>query len=94
VTVVGTYTDILILLCHLNDLFFGGESQHNTFCKLWDIRKTISVIGDDARQFLPAIHAITGCDTTSRMFEIGKSAALKKLKILKYFQRQPQRRSK
>lgn len=40
---------------------------------------------------LPFIHAISGCDTTSRMFGIGKGAAYKKFKSSVYIQDLAQR---
>jgi hypothetical protein len=92
VPVAGRDTDIPILLCHFYDplkqnIIFWGGSHHNTTCKLWNIRKTIPIIGEDARKLLPAshFHSITGCDTTSRMFRIDKSAAFKKMKTSQHF---------
>lgn len=37
---------------------------------------------------LPFVHAITGCDTTSRLFGIGKGIALKKLRTDPHFKHQ------
>ena len=90
VFVVGSDTDLLVLLTHccntsLYDIYFGDNSKAELKCKIWDIKKTRNVIGNDVADLLPAIHALTGCDTTSRMFGVGKAAALKKLKVSEYY---------
>ena len=54
--------------------------------RVWDITKTKIVLGEEICRLLPALHAMTGCDTTSRLFGIGKGAALKKVDIFKQFQ--------
>ena len=43
-------------------------------------RKTKKVIGLEKYCLLSVVHAMSGCDTTSRVFGIEKSSALKKLK--------------
>ena len=45
---------------------------------MWDIKKTKVLLGPDACCLLPFIHALTGCNTTSRVNDISKGAALKK----------------
>jgi hypothetical protein len=47
--------------------------------EIWNIRKTTSTLGLDACHILPFVHAIYGCDTTSRMFGIEKSTAFQKI---------------
>ena len=47
--------------------------------KIWDIRKTKSALGLDVCHLIPFIHAISGCDTTCRMFGKGKPAAFQKI---------------
>ena len=37
------------------------------------------ILGNDVCQSLPFLHAFTGCDTTSRIFGIGKKTVLKRL---------------
>ena len=90
VSVVGSDTDLLVLLCHHFDpvhhnIYFGDDSKQGSGLKLWDISKTTSVLGQDLTYLLPAIHSLTGCDTTSRMFGIGKSASIKKLKASHHY---------
>ena len=46
--------------------------------KIWDITETKRVLGSDMCHILPFIHAFTGCDTTSRIYGIGKGIVLKK----------------
>ena len=43
-----------------------------------DINAIRSKLGDECAQWLPAIHAMSGCDTTSKLFGIGKSTVMKK----------------
>jgi 5'-3' exonuclease len=85
VVVYGEDTDLLVLLCH-----YAKEDRHNIFFtsdkqmsmknhRVWDISKTQSTLGIDGCRQLLFIHAITGCDTTSRLHGIGKPAALKKI---------------
>ena len=40
---------------------------------------TKTALGEDTCIFLPFVHAIVGCDTTSRVYGIGKGIALKKV---------------
>ena len=84
--VVGKDTDLLVLLCYqanisANKLYFisGGNQRNAKTFKEWDIIRTKEVLGSMCRM-LSFIHAVTGCDTTSRIFGICKAAALKKLK--------------
>ncbi|CAC5394802.1 unnamed protein product [Mytilus coruscus] len=85
VVVFGEETDSLVLLCHHakqnpNTIYFTSDKQATTKAhKIWDISKTKLVIGQELCYQLPFIHAMTGCDTTSRLFGIGKPFALKKI---------------
>lgn len=89
--VIGEDTDILILLCHhlipeTKGLFFRSDrtGKSNT----WDIGFMRERLGDEICFLLPFIHAICGCDTTSRLFGIGKGTALKKAQTDSYFRQQ------
>jgi hypothetical protein len=91
VMVVAEDTDILVLLCYyvdptLNGILLGTEPKRGQKAKLWDIHKTKLLLGEEVCHRLPAIHALTGCDTTSKLFGIGKATALKKLKSTKHMQ--------
>ena len=84
--VIGEDTDLLVLLCHhvplenFNVYFWSeGKNISSKAVKCWDIKKTKVVLGESVCRCLPFLHAITGCDTTSRMFGISKGAALKKM---------------
>ena len=75
-------TDLLILLLfHFdldsNDIYFKSMSTSSTTMKIWDIRKTKLTLGLNACHILPFVHAISSCDTTSRMFGIEKSTLFK-----------------
>ncbi|KAK6176044.1 hypothetical protein SNE40_014405 [Patella caerulea] len=79
VVVFGEDTDLLVLLIHhakqnLKRIYFTSDKQATTKAnKIWDISKTKSLIGEDLCYQLPFIHAITGCDTTSRLFGISNN---------------------
>ena len=45
-----------------------------------DINAIRDKIGEEYAQFLPVLHAISGCDTTSMLYGIGKIKVLKKHK--------------
>jgi hypothetical protein len=61
---------LALFQCHLNPLF--------SLSKIWDIGKTTFVLGQKTCKVIPVIHAISGCDTTSKLYGVGKRAALKK----------------
>ena len=75
-------TDVFILLLKfgqdiLNPLLFDtgvGNKRH-----LLDVHKIISEVGEDICGVLPALHAYSGCDTTSAFVRKGKLAPLKTL---------------
>ena len=85
-TVIREDTDLLVLLCmHADtnqlDIIFRSEAKQKTKkMRVWDIKKTKEVLGQESCRLLPVIHAVTGCDATSRVFGIGKSTAIKKAK--------------
>jgi 5'-3' exonuclease len=81
--VVGDDTDLLILLCYQGDI-----QSHNIFFKpqpkmksktrrIWHIKETKCKLGREACKNMLFIHALLGCDTTSRIHGIGKGAFLK-----------------
>ena len=80
--VIGEDTDLLVLLCNQpsteNKIYLKSDKNVNQK-KIWDRNKTKSVLSNDTCNHLLFVHALTGCDTTSRLFGIGKGKILKKL---------------
>ncbi|CAH3149612.1 unnamed protein product, partial [Porites lobata] len=86
-TVVGEDTDLLVLLCPHADvksqpLFFKSEKKQTAKKnhKVWHINRLKSVMGPELCLLLPFVHAVSGSDTTSRLYGVGKGAALRKLR--------------
>ncbi len=59
------------------DLYFRSDKAKTT--KVYDINRLKLILGDHLCSQLLFVHAITGCDTTSRIFGVGKKAAFQKL---------------
>lgn len=84
---IGEDTDLLVLLLYhaemdAKELFFRPEPRQRdmTVRKLWDMKKTKTVLGRNVTSSILFVHALLGCDTTSRVHGIGKGIALKKAK--------------
>jgi len=89
---VGDDTDLLVLLCSR-----AGPTSHNLFfrpepkltskrqARCWNIEQVQKTVGRHVCDKLLVAHGLLGCDTTSRLYSIGKSAALKKLNSSAYF---------
>ena len=83
--VVGDDTDLLVLLCYHachsdthHDIFLRPSHRVSAkTMKWWNMKHTRQSI-ENLCQILPVIHAITGCDTTSRPFGAGKRNAFNK----------------
>lgn len=85
---IGEDTDLLVLLLYhaemdAKELFFRPEPRQRdmTVLNLWDIKKTKTVLGCNFTSSILFVHALLGCDTTSRVHAIGKGIVLKKAKI-------------
>ena len=87
---IGEDTDLLVLLIyHSKDncktIYIKSDVKASLKeTKIWNISKTRHVlffflIGYEVSHLLPFLHAFTGCDSTSRIFGIGKGTALKKV---------------
>ncbi|KAL8625951.1 hypothetical protein ACOMHN_012543 [Nucella lapillus] len=86
---IGEDTDHLVLLLYhvtdnLHGVYFMPSGRK---AKLWDIKTTRAKIGTETCKRLLFTHAITGCDTTSRMMNIGKSLPVKLLRKSTLFQK-------
>ena len=80
--VIGEDTDIFILLVSLlkpnsKDLYMVTEKTTSKH-PLIDIKAIREKLGEECAKVLPVIHAISGCDTTSKPFGIGKVSIMKK----------------
>ena len=90
---VGDDTDLLVLLCYYvkagdHDVFFRPEPKLNAKeRRVWNIKVMKEELGKEICQHILFLHAVTGSDTTSRPFGIGKAASLKKFEST-YFQNQ------
>lgn len=90
--IVGEDTDLLVLLCYHMDvtyekLIFQSEMRASSRkVRTWDLKKANPVMGQNLCKILPFVHAILGCDTTSRFFGVGKGQILKKAVNGTYFQ--------
>ena len=85
VTVVANDTDVLVLLLYhfqdsLADIFMrsDGTKKNVSSQNIVPVRELKCAVGTEASQIILALHAISGCDTTSSLFGIGKGKALKK----------------
>ena len=54
--------------------------------KVWDMHKTQTILTWQICSLLPFLHALTGCDTTSQIFGVGQTSALKIFRKNKTFQ--------
>ena len=82
--VIGEDTDIFQLLVSQTSLdhknIYMITEKHNAKHPCLDVKAIRSKLGDDCAKYLPVIHAISGCDTTSKLFGIGKSTIMTKRK--------------
>ncbi len=84
-TLIGEDTDLLVLLLYYaqgdsKDLYFRSDkTKADGSFKVYDIKHLQEILGHDVCLQLMFIHAMTGCDTTSRIFTVGKKAAFQKL---------------
>ena len=91
---VGDDKYLLVLLCYhasiaSHDLFFCPEPKNNTKQpRIWYIKLTKQCLGPDICQHILFLHAVLGCDTTSRLHGIGKGASLKKIQASNSFRQQ------
>ena len=83
---IGEDTDLLILLCyHASlqscDIFFRSETKKGTKRpRVWSIKSVKQQLGPELCKNLLFLHAISGCDTTSQLYRIGKGNSLKKFR--------------
>ena len=92
--VVADDTDILILLCSqaTSDLkpiyqqpLLQSKQYKGNDLSVFHIKHTQRSLGE-LTQILPLIHAVTGCDTTSRVYGLGKRGGLQKFMKSKMLQ--------
>ena len=91
-TLVGDDTDLLVLLCfHVKEyyceVFFKPEVRSGTkmSSRCWNIKYVQRVLGRAVCNNMLFAHAILGCDTTSRVFSMGKGLTLKHIRSNKHF---------
>ena len=82
---VGDDTDLLVLLLyhtklHSFDIYFAPEPKMNSKCRTWDIKKVKAKLGSLICSHILFLHAMLGCDATSRLYNVGKATILKKFK--------------
>ena len=91
---IGDDTDLLILLCyHANldshSIFFRPEPKKGTKNpRVWDITAIKKQLGHEICTHILFLHAVLGCDTTSRLHSIGEGNSLKKFQSSEQFREQ------
>jgi hypothetical protein len=89
--VVAEDTDLLVLLCYhvatCNPesipwpvLLRSGKKHCNKTVRVWNIKQVVHTLTTSVCRLLPFAHALSGCDTTSRIYGIGKAVTFRKLK--------------
>ena len=84
-TLFGEDTDLPILLLHYprtdNEIIYfrsNGNKQSKEH-RVYNINLLKETLGDDVCNELLFVHAYSGCDSTSRIYGIGKKSAFRKL---------------
>lgn len=80
-TLIGEDTDLLVLLLYhgkvdSRELYFRSDKEKP---HVYDIRALKTSLGSDVCTSLLFAHAFTGCDTTSRIFGVGKKSVFQKV---------------
>ena len=80
-TLIGEDTDLLILLLYhgkidSQELFFRSDKG---ISHVYNIKTLKAVLGNDICTSLLFAHAFTGCDTTSRIFNVGKKSVFQQI---------------
>ena len=80
---IGDDTDLLVLLLYhfdpeTHNIIFLPQ-QRGSKNRIWSISETKKKLDPTVIRHILFLHAILGCDTTSRLFGIGKGLALKKI---------------
>ena len=80
VVVVARDTDVLVLMVYAYALKDIKEDWYMKIGakKFVNVRKIVQYLGKEVSLKLPHIHAITGCDTTSYLHNVGKMKVLNK----------------
>ena len=83
---VGDDADLLLMLCNLStneshDTYFRPEPKANQKCPptCWKVGALQVALGPDVCSCLMFSHALTGCNTTSRLSDVGEPSAPNKL---------------
>ena len=82
-TLIGIDTDLLVLLLYYaeedgEDLYFRSDKNKEKK-NVYDIKLLKRLISDDICSDLLFVHAFSGCDTTSRIFGVGKKSVFNKV---------------
>ena len=88
---VGDDTDLLILLCYhasLDSQRVPEPKKGTKNPRVWDITAVKKQLGPEICTHILFLHAVLGCDTTSRLHGIGKGNSLKKFRSSQHFHEQ------
>ena len=71
------------------DLYFTpGPKANKKGARIWHTKKVKEQLSKEVRKNLLFLHAITGCDTRSRLYGVGKATAQKKFENVPIFKEQ------
>lgn len=93
---IGEDTDLIVLLCfytnlEAHDLFMYSQAKSTTKPnRIWNVKSMKRQLGAAVCESILFIHAVLGCDTTSRLYGLGKGASLNKFMMSTLFQTQSQ----
>ena len=81
----STDTDVLVLACHHTANFMkarvfwetGTSTKYANTHRFVPVHEIVKHQGENMMRILPHIHALSGCDSTSALFHIGKKTAYK-----------------
>ena len=90
---VGDDTGLLVLVIHLADgnkhnIYFRPETKKGGALRCIGVSAIRNKLGENICGNILFVHAFLGCDTTSRLFGIGKAAGLKLVKENEIFREQ------
>lgn len=93
---IGDDTDLLVLMIYHGDingkdLFFKPEPRQRSLratSRVWNVKETKAALGPDLCNNILFIHALLGCDTTSRIHGLGKAIGVKKFTTDAFFRDQ------